>query len=177
MVETIWLTLAVILIVALAAALFALYYFDRERDNSDDGRDLFAEYYEPDFSDKANFLFDSLPDNDALSPLRYWLVNETIAEIEYLVVPGHLAYLRTAESGQLAVPTQYNEENYDTANTYAIGEITVTHQQTTGRKNLLTWTNEEFDYALYGDFPEMNMFGGIATDFVTSAHAKKTDAN
>lgn len=172
MVQTIWLTLFVVLIVALAAALFALYYMGR--DPKGDGRDAYEEYARPDYTDKAGFYLDSIPENDILSPIRYWLVNETIAEIEYLVVPDHQAFLRVAETGQLAVPTDYQEENYESQSVFVVEGTTATLQQTTGRKNLLTWTRDEFDFALYGDFPEMNLFSGISNEFIPNAHAKKS---
>lgn len=128
-------------------------------------------YTLPDFTDAAGFRLDQYPSNEIVIPARYWLINNKVAEVEYDIVAGQTAYLRAAKQGEMLLPESYRDEPYESIAEYELDGIPVLQRQSPGRKALLTWSREEFDYALLLPEPEMNQTSGLAVDFVANTHA------
>lgn len=128
-------------------------------------------YTVPDFTEAAGFRLEQYPDNEICIPTRYWLINNKVAEVEYDIVAGQSAYLRAAKQGEMLLPESYREEPYESSAEYQLGDVVVLQRQSPGRKALLTWDREEFEYALLLPQPEMNQTSGLAVDFVANTHA------
>ena len=172
MFDTVWFPLflvAAAAIVVLAAAL--------SRTNAaapDKSRDYQEEYSAPDFGETAGFAITSYPSNDILIPGRFWLINGKTAEIEYNIVPDNFARLRVAELGNLDIPDAFTENAYESVTTYSVEGIEVTQSQSPGRRGMIQWRKGEFEYVPLSEEPQMNLIGGVSTDFVTQTEANKT---
>ena len=119
----------------------------------------------------AGFAITSHPDNEILVPHRTWLINHGTAEIEYVITPDNFARLRAAPAGTLDIPDEFANQEYESVYTYEIDGITVTQSQSPGRNGMLQWTRDGFDFALFAQNPQMNLLGGVATEFVQQSAA------
>lgn len=178
MFNTVWFPLFLVAagaVVALAAALARGSASSPSTPSAPSGtRDYQEEYTSPDFGDTAGFAITSYPSNDILIPGRFWLINGRTAEIEYNIVPNNFARLRVAEDGNLDIPDAFTDNEHESAATYPVGDIEVTQNQSPGRRSMLQWRKGEFEYVLLSEEPEMNVLGGVSTDFVTQTEANKT---
>lgn len=178
MFNTVWFPLFLVAagaVVALAAALARGSASSPSTLSAPSGtRDYQEEYTSPDFGDTAGFAITSYPSNDILIPGRFWLINGRTAEIEYNIVPNNFARLRVAEDGNLDIPDAFTDNEHESATTYPVGDIEVTQSQSPGRRSMLQWRKGEFEYVLLSEEPEMNVLGGVSTDFVTQTEANKT---
>ena len=178
MFNTVWFPLFLVAAgaaVALAAALARGSASSLSTPSAPSGtRDYQEEYTSPDFGDTAGFAITSYPSNDILIPGRFWLINGRTAEIEYNIVPNNFARLRVAEDGNLDIPDAFTDNEHESAATYPVGDIEVTQSQSPGRRSMLQWRKGEFEYVLLSEEPEMNVLGGVSTDFVTQTEANKT---
>lgn len=163
--------LASALFVATAAALFLALH--PATDEADTGN-IQQEYSAPTFSRTAGFSITSHPDNEILVPHRMWLINHGTAEIEYVITPDNFARLRAAPAGAMDIPDGFSDQEYESVASYKIDGITVTQSQSPGRNGMLQWTRDGFDFALFAETPEMNLLGGVATDFVRQSAAAET---
>ena len=163
--------LASALFVATAAALFLALH--PATDEADTGN-IQQEYSAPTFSRTAGFSITSHPDNEILVPHRMWLINHGTAEIEYVITPDNFARLRAAPAGTMDIPDGFSDQEYESVASYKIDGITVTQSQSPGRNGMLQWTRDGFDFALFAETPEMNLLGGVATDFVRQSAAAET---
>lgn len=164
-----------LLAVVLAAAIVTgVIIYLLHRDTTPGEPEAYVAYTAPDYSDTAGFRLTSYPNNDVLIPRRYWLVNGGTAEVEYTVVPGKTANLRAAPVGTLKLPSEYVAEPYESVTSYPVDGVTVTQSQSPGRKAMLRWQKDGFDYAVLAPDPEMNTMGGTANDFITQTKAEKT---
>lgn len=157
--------LTVGLTVALAAAGRALHHYKRTE------REVHIEYFEPDYSRSAGFRMEGLPEDDILTPTRYWLVDGEIAEVEYSVAYSDDVTFRAAPSGSMRVPDKYAGFDYESMGSYPVGDVEVTLQQSPGRASVLNWSKNGFDYAIFAPGSEMNLMGGVSQQFVTDANA------
>ncbi len=130
-----------------------------------------VEYDTPDFSEKAGFQIIQYPDHEIAEPSRNWLINNDTAEIEYNIVPGNSLQLRVAETDQLRIPEEYTIEPYESVSEYEIDGIQVKQYQSPGRRGMVTWSNNGFDYVIVAPDPEMNLLSGMADDFVRNTEA------
>lgn len=160
--------LASALFVATAAALFVALH--PATDEADTGN-IQQEYSAPTFTRTAGFAITSHPDTEILVPHRMWLINHGTAEIEYVITPDNFARLRAAPAGTMDIPDGFADQEYESVASYQIDGITVTQSQSPGRNGMLQWTRDGFDFALFADTPEMNLLGGVATDFVQQSAA------
>ncbi len=163
--------LASALFVATAAALFVALH--PATDEADTGN-IQQEYSAPTFSRTAGFSITSHPDNEILVPRRMWLINHGTAEIEYVITPDNFARLRAAPAGTMDIPDGFSDQEYESVASYKIDGIIVTQSQSPGRNGMLQWTRDGFDFALFAETPEMNLLGGVATDFVRQSAAAET---
>lgn len=169
---TIWgilLAVFVALSVGLAIALAAVSYALRNRKKT--GREVHVEYLKPDYTRSAGFQLVSLPDDDILTPTRYWLVDGEIAEVEYAVAYSNDVTFRVAPVGNLQVPEKYAGFNYQSLGSYNVGDVDVTLQQSPGQASILNWSKNGFDYAVFAPGSEMNLMGGVSQQFVTESNA------
>lgn len=171
MAQSIWILWLLLLALLVAAILYGLYLSTREPSREND-REIWLEYDSGNFSDGGNIRLTSIPRDEILIPVRYFLVGSTNAQVEYLVIPGHLVTLRAAPAGQLRIPQAYLDEDYQSTSTYDVEGTQVTHRASPSQKVLFTWTRNQFDYAIYSPEPEMNLMGGIIDDFVLGANAE-----
>ena len=160
--------LAAALFVATAAALFVTLH--PATDDADTGN-VQQEYTAPSFPRTAGFAITSHPESEILVPHRFWLINHNTAEIEYVITPDNFARLRAAPAGTLDIPDEFNDQEYESVASYDIDGITVTQSQSPGRNGMLQWTRDGFDFALFAQNPQMNLLGGVATDFVQQSAA------
>lgn len=160
--------LASALFVATAAALFVALH--PATDEAYTGN-LQQEYSSPAFPRTAGFAITSHPESEILVPHRMWLINHGTAEIEYVITPDNFARLRAAPAGTMEIPDGFSDQEYESVFSYQIDGITVTQSQSPGRNGMLQWTRDGFDFALFAETPEMNLLGGVATDFVRQSAA------
>lgn len=138
------------------------------------GREYRTEYAAPDFGDAAGFRLVDWPDDEICIPHRFWLVEDSIAEIDYLITPGKFLTLRVAESGKLRPPRGYEAAVYEREAQYEIDGVTVTQRQSPGRRSTAEWERDGFAFMICSDEPEMNMISGLAYTFVTTVKAEAT---
>lgn len=169
---TIWLILLsvfVALSVGLAIALIAVAHM--LRGTKKQSREVHVEYGEPDYTNSAGFRMESIPDDDILTPTRYWLVDGENAEIEYAVAYSDDITFRVAPAGRLQVPDKYADYDYESLGSYPVGDVDVTLQQSPGRASVFNWTKNGFDYAVFAPGSEMNLMGGVSQQFITQSNA------
>lgn len=160
--------LASALFVATAAALFVALH--PATDDADTGN-VQQEYTTPSYPRTAGFAITTHPDSEILVPRRTWLINHGTAEIEYVITPDNFARLRAAPTGTLEIPDEFANQEYESVYSYKIDGITVTQSQSPGRNGMLQWTRDGFDFALFAQNPQMNLLGGVATEFVQQSAA------
>ena len=169
---TIWVILLAVFValsVGLAIALAAVSYALRRSKKPE--REVHVEYLRPDYTRSAGFRLDTLPDDDILTPTRYWLVDGEIAEVEYSVAYSDDITFRVAPTGNLQVPDKYAGFDYESLGSYPVGDVDVTLQQSPGRASIMNWTRNGFDYAVFAPGAEMNLMGGVSQQFVTDSSA------
>lgn len=166
--QFIWMALAVLFAAATVglAVIMAAGRRRKLRGCRPDGRETYVEYESPIYPGRDGFSLDNLPDTDTLTPTRYWLVDGSIAEVEFSVQDSDDVTLRAAPAGTLDLPLRYRGLDYESSNTFPVGEVEVTLQQSPGRESLFTWTQGGFDFAVFAPGAEMNVMGGISTEFV-----------
>lgn len=172
MLQCIW---AVITMLGMAAAavISAVITVLRSRQPAD-VRESRTEYFQPDFSDQAGFQITQLPDSELAAAGRSWLIEGDTAEIEYNVVPDNPMMLRVAETDQLRIPEEYRIEPYESVAEYEIDGVPVKQYQSPGRRGMVTWSNNGFDYVIVAPNPEMNLLSGVADDFVRNTETVKS---
>ena len=160
--------IAAALFIATAVALFAELHPARDRAGLGNVQ---REYESPNFARTAGFAIQAHPDSEILHPRRFWLVNETTAEIEYTITPDNFARLRAAPSGTLELPDSFLNAEYESVEEYEIDGILITQSHSPGRDGMLRWSRDGFDFVLLAETPEMNLLGGVAADFVRQSTA------
>ena len=105
---------------------------------------------------------------------RYWLIDESIAALDYSIVPGRFMTLFIAKQGKMRFPDNYYTEVFESVEQYEISGITVTQSQKAGRRSAVYWTRDNFEYLIYSEEPEMNMMNGLAYYFVNNTRAEKS---
>lgn len=163
--------LATALFLGSSATLFMVLH--PATDKSDLGS-VQRQYSSPDYSRTAGFRITSYPESEILVPGRFWLIDNGTAEIEYIITPANPAVLRAAPAGTLVIPATFANNEYESVRQYKVDGVTVTQSQSPGRDGMLSWTKDGFDYALFAQTPEMNLLGGVSTDFVRQTNAVKT---
>ena len=166
--QMIWMALTATFAAATVGCAVLLIVQRRARcqDRRPDGRETYVEYESPLYPGYSGFSLDNLPDTDTLTPTRYWLVDDAVAEVEFSVEHSDDVTLRAAPTGTLALPVRYRGLEYESVNVFPVGDVEVTLSQSPGREALFTWTQGGFDYAVFAPGPEMNVMGGISTEFV-----------
>lgn len=171
MAQSIWILWLLLLALLVAAILYGLYLSTRETPQ-ENGREIWLQYDSGDFSDGGSIRLTSIPHDEIAIPVRYFLVGGSTAQVEYVVIPGHLLTLRAAPTGQLHIPQDYLDEDYQSTSSYDVEGTEVTHKASPSQRVLMTWTREQFDYAIYAREPEMNLMGGLIDDFVLGTNAE-----
>lgn len=152
----------------------ALYLVLHPATDKSDMGSVQRQYSNPDYSRTAGFRITSYPESEILVPGRFWLIDNGTAEIEYVITPANLAVLRAAPTGSMIVPAAFSNAEYESVKQYKVDGVTVTQSQSPGRDGMLSWSKDGFDYALFAQTPEMNLLGGVSTDFVRQTSAVKT---
>ena len=143
-------------------------------EEKESGRDTRTQYLTPNYSRTAGFRLTAYPNNELIILQRYWLINESIAALDYTIVPGRFMTLFVARRGRMQPPEGYNAEDAENVEQYEIDGLTVTQNQQAGRRALVYWVRGEFEYLIYSEEPEMNMMNGLAYYFVRNTRAVRT---
>ena len=112
------------------------------------------------------------PDNELIILQRYWLIEESIAALDYSIVPGRFMTLFISKRGKMRFPENYYADAFESVEQYDISGITVTQSQKAGRRAAVYWTRGDFEYLIYSEEPEMNMMNGLAYYFVNNTRAE-----
>ena len=136
------------------------------------GRDTRTQYLSPNYSDSAGFRLTAYPNNELVILQRYWLINESIAALDYNIVPGRFMTLFIAKRGKMRFPDNYYADAFESVEQYDIAGLTVTQSQKAGRRAAVYWTRGDFEYLIYSEEPEMNMMNGLAYYFVNNTRAE-----
>ena len=85
--QILWMVLAAVLAASNAGCLVLLAACRRTMHQArrTDGREVYVEYENPVYPGRNGFALNNLPDTDTLTPTRYWLVDDGIAEVEFSV--------------------------------------------------------------------------------------------
>lgn len=172
MVESIWFVIVLILLAAVSVALILMIVLQTEVRAS--ARDTRTQYLAPNYTDSAGFRLTAYPDNELVILQRYWLINESIAALDYTIVPGRFMTLFIAKRGKLRFPDNYYADAFESVEQYDISGLTVTQSQKAGRRSAAYWTRGDFEYLIYSEEPEMNMINGLAYYFVNNTRAEKS---
>lgn len=170
MVESIWFVIALILLAVVSVALILMIVLRADAGVS--GRDTRTQYLSPNYSDSAGFRLTAYPNNELVILQRYWLINESIAALDYNIVPGRFMTLFIAKRGKMRFPDNYYADAFESVEQYDIAGLTVTQSQKAGRRAAVYWTRGDFEYLIYSEEPEMNMMNGLAYYFVNNTRAK-----
>ncbi|HJD22294.1 MAG TPA: hypothetical protein H9915_10850 [Candidatus Gemmiger faecigallinarum] len=167
--QTIWIILTAVFAASTAGMAVFLVVVRRASRSPDrtDGRETYVEYKTPEYVGYRGFRLNGLPDSDVLTPTRYWLVDGGVAEVEYSVAHSDDVTLRAAPSGTLTLPLEYSKHEYESVHEFPVGDVNVTLSQSPGRESIFTWTQGGFDFAVFAPGAEMNVMGGLSTEFVT----------
>lgn len=172
MVESIWFVLVLVLLAVVSVALVLMIVL--QNDLRATGRETRTQYLTPNYSRAAGFRLTSYPDNELVILQRYWLIDESIAALDYSIVPGRFMTLFIAKQGKMRFPDNYYTEMFESVEQYEISGITVTQSQKAGRRSAVYWTRDNFEYLIYSEEPEMNMMNGLAYYFVNNTRAEKS---
>ncbi len=172
--QSIWVILTAVFAASTAGLAVVLVVINRGPRNTPrpDGRETYVEYETPDYLGYRDFRLDGLPDTDTLTPTRYWLVDDGVAEVEFSVAHSDDVTLRAAPAGTLNLPARYRDNEYESVGIFPVGDVDVTLSQSPGRESIFTWTQDGFDFAVFAPGAEMNVMGGISTEFVTGTSGK-----
>ncbi|WP_295339056.1 hypothetical protein [uncultured Subdoligranulum sp.] len=170
MVESIWFVIALILLAVVSVALILMIVLRADAGVS--GRDTRTQYLSPNYSDSAGFRLTAYPNNELVILQRYWLINESIAALDYNIVPGRFMTLFIAKRGKMRFPDNYYADAFESVEQYDIAGLTVTQSQKAGRRTAVYWTRGDFEYLIYSEEPEMNMMNGLAYYFVNNTRAE-----
>ena len=170
MVESIWFVIALILLAVVSVALILMIVLRADAGVS--GRDTRTQYLSPNYSDSAGFRLTAYPNNELVILQRYWLINESIAALDYNIVPGRFMTLFIAKRGKMRFPDNYYADAFESVEQYDIAGLTVTQSQKAGRRAAVYWTLGDFEYLIYSEEPEMNMMNGLAYYFVNNTRAE-----
>lgn len=176
MVDLFWFVL-VLIVLAVETALLVWLLTEQREPSRSDGRETRTEYLQPDYNESAGFRLTAYPDNEIILPQRYWLIENEVAEIDFIIVPGRAMSLRAARSGSMRQPTQLYANGAERTEQYQIDGLTITQKQNAGRFTSLSWTRDGFDYILYSQRPEMNMVSGLGVPFIVNTRAEETAVN
>ncbi|WP_418665988.1 hypothetical protein [Allofournierella sp.] len=158
--QKMWIALAVgciVLLAILLTVLRALWIAKKDREK--------RPFDKPDFTNYAGFKVTNLPGDEIVRLESVYLIGRKVAQLEFVIDPEWKAILRIARKG---VPLRLEEfqQNYEQRTvTYEDG-VRVVVQQNPGGEALMTWTKDEFDYALYFERTQMGLVGGMLDDFV-----------
>lgn len=170
MVESIWFVIALILLAVVSVALILMIVLRADAGVS--GRDTRTQYLSPNYSDSAGFRLTAYPNNELVILQRYWLINESIAALDYTIVPGRFMTLFVAKRGKMQFPDNYYADAFESVEQYDISGFTVTQSQLAGRRAVVYWVRGDFEYLIYSEEPEMNMMNGLAYYFVNNTRAE-----
>lgn len=173
MVDLVWFVL-VLVVLAVESAVLVWLLTENRSSSPSDGRETRTEYLQPDYNESAGFRLTAYPDNEIVLPQRYWLIENEVAEIDFIVVPGRAMSLRAARSGTMRQPTQLYANEAERTEQYEIDGLTITQKQNAGRFTSLSWSRDGFDYILYSQRPEMNMVSGLGVSFIVNTRAEET---
>lgn len=170
MVEAIWFVIVLILLAVVSVALILTLVLTREVKSS--GRETRTQYLTPNYAQEAGFRLTAYPDNELIILQRYWLIEESIAALDYSIVPGRFMTLFISKRGKMRFPENYYADAFESVEQYDIAGITVTQSQKAGRRAAAYWTRGDFEYLIYSEEPEMNMMNGLAYYFVNNTRAE-----
>ena len=170
MVEAIWFVIVLILLAVVSVALILTLVLTREVKSS--GRETRTQYLTPNYEQEAGFRLTAYPDNELIILQRYWLIEESIAALDYSIVPGRFMTLFISKRGKMRFTENYYADAFESVEQYDIAGITVTQSQKAGRRAAVYWTRGDFEYLIYSEEPEMNMMNGLAYYFVNNTRAE-----
>lgn len=172
MVESIWFVIVLILLAAVSVALVLMIVLHGDMRTS--GRETRTQYLTPNYSHSAGFRVTAYPNNELVILQRYWLIDESIAALDYTIVPGRFMTLFIAKQGRMRFPDNYYADAFESVEQYTIDNLTVTQSQKAGRRTAVYWTRGGFEYLIYSEEPEMNMMNGLAYYFVNNTRAENS---
>lgn len=172
MVESIWFVIVLILLAAVSVALILMIVL--YGDVRETGRESRTQYPVPNYSQSAGFRLTSYPNNELVILQRYWLIDESIAALDYSIVPGRFMTLFVAKQGKMRFPDNYYADAFESVEQYDISGLTVTQSQKAGRRAAVYWAQDGFEYLIYSEEPEMNMMNGLAYYFVNNTRAENS---
>lgn len=172
MVESIWFVIVLILLAAVSVALVLMIVL--YGDMRETGRETRTQYLTPNYSQSAGFRLTAYPNNELVILLRYWLIDESIAALDYSIVPGRFMTLFVAKQGKMRFPDNYYADAFESVEQYEISGLTVTQSQKAGRRAAVYWAQDGFEYLIYSEEPEMNMMNGLAYYFVNNTRAENS---
>lgn len=172
MVEAIWFVIALIMLAVVSVALILMIVL--QRDVKATGRETRTQYLSPNYSQSAGFRLTAYPNNELIILQRYWLIDESIAALDYTIVPGRFMTLFIARRGRMRFPDNYCADAFESVEQYDINGLTVTQSQKAGRRAAVYWARGDFEYLIYSEEPEMNMMNGLAVYFVNNTRAERS---
>ncbi len=172
MVEAIWFVIALIMLAVVSVALILMIVL--QRDVKATGRETRTQYLSPNYSQSAGFRLTAYPNNELIILQRYWLIDESIAALDYTIVPGRFMTLFIARRGRMRFPDNYYADAFESVEQYDINGLTVTQSQKAGRRAAVYWARGDFEYLIYSEEPEMNMMNGLAVYFVNNTRAERS---
>lgn len=172
MVESIWFVIVLILLAAVSVALILMIVL--YGDVRETGRESRTQYLAPNYSQSAGFRLTAYPNNELVILQRYWLIDESIAALDYSIVPGRFMTLFVAKQGKMRFPDNYYADAFESVEQYDISGLTVTQSQKAGRRAAVYWAQDGFEYLIYSEEPEMNMMNGLAYYFVNNTRAENS---
>ena len=172
MVEAIWFVIALVMLAVVSVALILMIVL--QRDVKATGRETRTQYLSPNYSQSAGFRLTAYPNNELIILQRYWLIDESIAALDYTIVPGRFMTLFIARRGRMRFPDNYYADAFESVEQYDINGLTVTHSQKAGRRAAVYWARGDFEYLIYSEEPEMNMMNGLAVYFVNNTRAERS---
>lgn len=172
MVESIWFVIVLILLAAVSVALVLTIVLRAEVRFS--GRETRTQYLTPNYSDVAGFRLTAYPNNELVILQRLWLIEDSIAALDYSIVPGRYMTLFISKRGKMRFPDSFYADSFESVEQYDIAGITVTQSQKAGRRAGVYWTRGDFEYLIYSEEPEMNMMNGLTYYFVNNTRAEES---
>ena len=121
-----------------------------------------------DFISRIGFEFVSIPNADFLTYHCSRIVDDFIAELEFLVPSGEIVVFRTAVRTQREISRKIHL-SYESMHQFDIANIPVKLYSNYSGPQLALWEKGKFQYSLFLQKPEPSLMNGLLEIFVRDA--------
>ena len=123
-------------------------------------------YETPDFTEVAGFSLSNLPERDDVTLDQCWLIDEAVAQLDFLFEEELEGTLRVAKGEDQDISGISNLE-FESDSIQDYDGVQVRIQESAGGPALATWNRYGYTFSLYLEQTQMGLLGGVLPSFVS----------